>query len=564
MELIQQQPEPASHKKRKRHGGKTRIEVHLGSKPRDYVPGSGPPLQRISLLPPQDSTAYILERIILPPPGVAADGNLLPRRMTYIVAWRDLPAARMLVPAMQILEYVSPRELEEWEFTNTEEQMDGDKIENKPEEAGEAGEAPKPKKRGRPPKHSRIETAVVAVPEDESSALPKKGAMTINTPTKRRLKDFEGLSDEEGSPTRQLQLETTGDSLGTDVDRESGQDAPALLEEPEDAGVDQQSGALRNSKVESRGPKQKHVAGKQFVSIPSTGTPSRQSTPKRAVTKPSSAAKKGPRLPLKNNPVIDGLLSGAGRAQESSSDWTWTPVGESVTESNSGVETPDPESDFTTTHLIEEAMSVQKMKPRGKSKSKTGTPEPAPVEEPIAEDAEQPDWEVKRVEDMELYEVEGVGLVRYFKIRWEGDWPPEQNPSWEPENNLPPKLIRNYLKNRKRKRDKPAPKAPAKQPAVAPLYAPKKKSSLKQTTLPWGAPAKQYKSVSEAFEGDEEYGMGMVPEEEARADDKDEEDELFVVEEEEQPAAKKSRMRTSWGGSGVSGGMDFGMMPDYM
>ncbi|KAM4054431.1 hypothetical protein HRG_005287 [Hirsutella rhossiliensis] len=92
-----------------------RIEIPLSSKRRRYVPGSGPPLQRISILPPEDSTAYIVERILLPSLGHAADGKPLPKRMTYIIGWRDLPAARHLVPAMKILNYVSPRALEEWE-----------------------------------------------------------------------------------------------------------------------------------------------------------------------------------------------------------------------------------------------------------------------------------------------------------------------------------------------------------------------------------------------------------------------------------------------------------------
>ena len=161
---------------------KFRIKVCIPERPRDYVPGSGPPLQPISLLPPKDSTAYILERIILPSSGLAADGTPLPRRMTYIVTWSDLPAAQMLVPAMDILDYVSPRELEEWEFKNTEEQMENEAIQK---QQAQAGEAPK-KRRGRPPKHSKIETAVVAPDEEETMV---RGAMTIQTPAKDRLQD---------------------------------------------------------------------------------------------------------------------------------------------------------------------------------------------------------------------------------------------------------------------------------------------------------------------------------------------------------------------------------------
>ncbi|KAH7312466.1 hypothetical protein B0I35DRAFT_57475 [Stachybotrys elegans] len=95
---------------------RTRIVVQLRARPAPYVPRSGPRLEPPRLQLPSDSTAYIVDRILLPSPGPAADGRPLPRRMTYIVGWHDLPAARALVPAMRILEYVSPLVLEEWEW----------------------------------------------------------------------------------------------------------------------------------------------------------------------------------------------------------------------------------------------------------------------------------------------------------------------------------------------------------------------------------------------------------------------------------------------------------------
>jgi hypothetical protein len=533
-----QQPESKSSEKLKPHG-RSRIEVHLRSKPRDYVPGSGPPLQRIGLLPPRDSTAYILERIILPSPGLAADGQPLPRRMTYIVAWHDLPAAQMLVPAMDVLEYVSPRELEEWEYANTEEQMEHEKVKTKQDVAGDA---PKPKKRGRPPKHSKIETAVVAVPDDEEPAVPKRGAMTINTPTKNRLRDFDGLSDEEGSSARQLQWETTGDSMETD---EQGFEEEMFIEDHK-TPTGKQLEVLPGSTFEAQGSNHSH-AGKQFESFPSTRTSSQRSTPKAIASKSKSEGKKRADHPsqgsLKKAPAMNGLLNGA-QAVESD----WTPAG-SVTYSNSGVETPDPEPEEVTARLIEEAASVQKKSVK-KSKSTSNTPKPpksAPQEVvKIAEPPEEPDWEVKRIEDMELYDVEGVGVVRYFKVRWEGEWPPDQNPSWEPESNLPPDLIHRYMKNGKRKRDKPAAKKPAKQPTVAPSYTSNKKS-MKQTTLTWGLPAKQYKSVSEAFEGIEDDELAMAGEDDAPIDKHEEDDELFIVEE---PPTKKIRVKT-WNAFGL-------------
>ncbi|CAK7246370.1 MAG: hypothetical protein STHCBS139747_008000 [Sporothrix thermara] len=43
-------------------------------------------------------------------------------------------------------------------------------------------------------------------------------------------------------------------------------------------------------------------------------------------------------------------------------------------------------------------------------------------------------------------------LLRYFLVRWKGDWPPDQNPTWEPAENLPPRMVRQYLKKAAQKR----------------------------------------------------------------------------------------------------------------
>ncbi|KAM4062536.1 hypothetical protein HRG_011257 [Hirsutella rhossiliensis] len=49
-------------------------------------------------------------------------------------------------------------------------------------------------------------------------------------------------------------------------------------------------------------------------------------------------------------------------------------------------------------------------------------------------------WVVKRLENMAVYDVEGRGLVRYLQMRWEGNWPPDRNPTWESEENIPSKM----------------------------------------------------------------------------------------------------------------------------
>jgi hypothetical protein len=78
---------------------------------------------------------------------------------------------------------------------------------------------------------------------------------------------------------------------------------------------------------------------------------------------------------------------------------------------------------------------------------------PKESEAPPVDGDGEPVLEVQRLEDRALFEVEGeIELKRFFKVRWEGDWPEDQKLSWEPEETLPAELVRNYLKTNKRRK----------------------------------------------------------------------------------------------------------------
>ncbi|KPM45359.1 hypothetical protein AK830_g1241 [Neonectria ditissima] len=525
--------------KRKRETkGKTRIVVALHSKPPDYVPGTGPKLQRIGLLPPRDSTAYIIERILLPSPGAAADGKPLPKRMTYIVGWHDLPAARLLVPAMRVLDYVSPLALEEWEY-EMELELDEERAEL---EAEKTQKKPQKKGRGRPPANSRIEAATVAAPENEAmkTGRPQTGAMSLSTPTKTRLRDFEGLSDE-SSPSRQLERENSGALMQVDAEDDSDQVEMVTFQDDFQDLRDNAPVVASKSTTESVAEGDVRAVC-DHLPFSVTGIASVRPTPKMPVpaSKPYFARKETP-VPLPRIPTIQGVQNGFAPVVERRT--SFTPLGGTSSFSTSGIQTPDPLSE--TPPAASATQSQQKTKSKESAKkqkklSKPQNPNSDPKPDPPQSNGE-PVWEVKRVEATEMYEVEGVGLVRYFQVLWEGDWPPEQNPSWEPEANLPPTLVRNFLNKTKKK--------------------PAKKAPLKQSTLSWVA-GKQYSSVSEAFadgEEDELLGPDVTAAPDEDADDNGEE--LFVVEE---PPAKKSRGRgtVGWHGNGT-GNREFGMLPAY-
>ncbi|KAK8138577.1 hypothetical protein PG984_001957 [Apiospora sp. TS-2023a] len=95
------QMKPASNK----------IVIPLSTKPRPYRRGDGPPMAPLSLVLENDSTAFIVDKFV----------RFLPDRprkqqMHYLVRWSDLPAAALAVPATEILDYVSSRVLEDYEY----------------------------------------------------------------------------------------------------------------------------------------------------------------------------------------------------------------------------------------------------------------------------------------------------------------------------------------------------------------------------------------------------------------------------------------------------------------
>lgn len=82
-----------------------------------YIPNSGPPLPTLSLMQPLNgTTGYIIDRLMLPRrlPNHRPPHNQQTIAV-YYVGYADRPLERALVPYSEILEHVSPRELERWE-----------------------------------------------------------------------------------------------------------------------------------------------------------------------------------------------------------------------------------------------------------------------------------------------------------------------------------------------------------------------------------------------------------------------------------------------------------------
>ncbi|KAK1981162.1 hypothetical protein LZ30DRAFT_689415 [Colletotrichum cereale] len=105
---------------------------------------------------------------------------------------------------------------------------------------------------------------------------------------------------------------------------------------------------------------------------------------------------------------------------------------------------------------------------------------------PTQEEQDAPEedniYEVLRLEGVQERIVRGK-RVRFFHVRWKGAWPPGQNPTWEPEANIPRSLIKKYLLAHPQ-----------------PQQQGHKTGAMDKYLVPsW--PHRKYSSVSEAFEG---------------------------------------------------------------
>ena len=494
-------------------GRKTTIEIPVPSV-RKYVPGSGPPPPRISLVPPRDSTAYIIDQFVLPTEEETTETSR--RLIHYHIGFTDLPTVKLLIPCTEVLDYVSPRELEDWEYKNSERREE--------ERARELA------KKQRASAAAKEQAALQTEPREDGAGSPGPSAAdealllaqqvagpSLSTPQKRRLGevlDEEGTDDSSDSKTddaairRQLQGDDepeTGIEYDLDADSESV-DQLTLH--------DATSGTHTPSRVGSSAlPLQTSLPTSTSTHIP-VETPS-QTLVKSASILPATNVSAAGRV----HPAWAQAVALQNRAKEDASD---TNIQNGHSKRN-GPEKSTCRAPLTQSHrgssqipTVASASSTNKRK-RQVSKVKKGARQKQPKKQrsssrqPDIKAEEEPaddEWEVKELLDDRWFLEQGVKVHRYL-VLWEGDWPEDQNPTWEPAENVQDEtLIKRYYQKKK-----------------AGLLKPPKK--IQKTLHPYLSSRTQYSSVAEAFEGDIDEQTGPVIGE--VESDTDQPDEKFVV-----------------------------------
>ncbi|KAK5658903.1 hypothetical protein OQA88_1717 [Cercophora sp. LCS_1] len=546
------------------------IEIPLASF-KKYVPGSGPPSAPLTLLPPHDSTGYIIDQFILPPPRETTANTR--RLLHYYIGFTDLPTVKLTIPGHKILDYVSPRELEDWEYKDFERRQE--------EKARRAAEAPPKKRPGRPPK-KRPEDAnddqAANAAEDALLLAKRVAGPSLSTPQKPKLRHL--TVDEEGGETSNLDSDDAirrqlhGDSDGSELVEAESQDDVGLEDEPAEpifgATASQRIVAESSSRSSSvtlvpseipTAPPPAHIASplglggsqppRSATTIPtlrsqlcaptpgmlhpawlqSVGSPQRaQSTP-GSRPKNGSSWKNGVRKETAIKPPLPPNFQAMMKQSTPLSSSGFTPLGSSGPRPHPSIprhlSTPtaatssspafkpfgSQKKQSTGTKLPKEKTSKEKQSKKGKEKAKPQV-EVDDLDEEIAED----EWKVKELlDDRHIYDK--GRKVHMYLVNWEGDWPPEQNPTWEPAENIQDdNLIIEYRRRKK-----------------AGLLKPDKH----QKTLNAFFSKPQYSNVAEAFEADlEDQGRPHTGIE----SDSDEPDELLVTETSTKPGANGNHL----------------------
>ncbi|ERS95679.1 hypothetical protein HMPREF1624_07753 [Sporothrix schenckii ATCC 58251] len=549
---------PASSSQRHR---RPELRVLLYDKPRYRVQAHAPrpPPTPISLVPPRndDYGAFIVDKVVTPldwggPPavGTAADLRIRPggddddddvddddgyntdeeearederyrqdprrqhvkRVLNYVVGWPDEPYARHLVPCTQILDYVSPRVVEDWEYALTERQRaarearraekaakkkgtqttqatQGALIKTKHEEDGATGGLSHKRRPGRPPQTAAATAARVAAAAARKAAaqgLPSTPAkmaslqiqldsmpastpmgvgVSIGGPSPKLFSSPGSAEKQHAGPSLKRpfqkfveqqkadESESRGASLGVDTATTTTTNTSANSDE---GNGDENDDDNDDDELQGPATNQPHA----MVMLPSLREPPvlYEPLPQQPLPRPSTYIPP-PDTPLYNPPMNRPQVKGPSTA---------TPIplpptaqAQPSLKRKRNEETPIPPPTIPiATHPAKDAIAVLPLP----------GPAPAPRDEDGGDDDEADDlYEVDRLEGDCLTAVDADGhavvdepvdwddplhqpppgsrVVRLFLVRWKGDWPPDQNPSWEPAENLPPRMVRQYLKH---------------------------------------------------------------------------------------------------------------------
>ncbi|KAL2072630.1 hypothetical protein VTL71DRAFT_11973 [Oculimacula yallundae] len=395
-----------------------------------YIPNSGPPLAPISLMPTHEKD------------GIIVASFEVNHQIVYVVSWEKTPYLRMTARPETVLDYVSHRTFEEYEYQQTLEREGRGPGQGKLTKGGKgsgARDESQPKKKGKPGrkrKHALVE------PEDESGAAESPRPMAAIGPTSRvarpSIEEPEPVFTSPQRPTLMSPSKQRG--LAELMESEESEEEEEL---PTDIAIEAQLGntmqphprsTLSNKVVLSPSPEPSSVSkGKQKAfSPPSRGTrgSSRQvrDSFSRSVSVSTSANEaKRQRRSLRDTSAATSSSLETGKTQGN------------LRNSKSRSNTPLKKTPKKASHF-EQYSSMAKNKKEAISATQPAAPPQAQCEE--EEDLGEDEYEVEAILDETQVSVgkKSKKVMTYYLIKWVGNWPL----SWEPAENVGAESIEEY------------------------------------------------------------------------------------------------------------------------
>ncbi|KAL2889865.1 hypothetical protein HOO65_020407 [Ceratocystis lukuohia] len=424
----------------------SRVVIDIPHMPSPYIPGSGPVSRDATIVPVSDSTAYIIGQVFLSE-GFAADGKLRPKSLAWLIGFRDRPAARIVVRAYQVYDYVSPRELEEYEYRQwlqREEEKErltqaiGDGFSAEIDAAvvrklakrapGRPGE-PHPRKvrknhkAKRKPGHRDLTTPGVQTPSEVLSEadVRKTTAMVIPpvkttvssisvVPKKRKISALDEAATATGSDTTEREGTVSQNNFSTDGFETEDTKMHSSSQASPHKRVMRESEPARHSSTDilaKPNPPQTTHSINDKLTFDQAGARDRdENNNEEGNITPIPNAKSADTalIPAKTSGWVSINGSSVARHVQTTAN-SEPPIGE-----NLGQQTQAFENDFDN--------------------------------EDVREELGDDEYIVAAIED-----VKNQRGKLLFLVRWAGDWPPDQQRTWEPYENINEAMTTSYLLN---------------------------------------------------------------------------------------------------------------------
>ena len=405
-----------------------------------YIPGSGPPLAPVTVMPIHDKDGII-------------EGEMkIGQQLMFIVSYTDHPYLRVSVKPQNILDWVSPRTYEAWESAKTEAEIQAERDELLPKiearekkkllkqqggaSASRAVEGPKKtwsRKRKRPPtpepaprpgrKRRGVET------EEEEAVIPSPRRPSMTSPTKQRgLAQPVDQDSEEDDEDEDSMVETTSELLDRQL---NGTPRRSKL-----------ANEILRSPTTSPEPQPKKSQHAKKPSVPpfdrrETRSGSTSSAPDRRGREARSSSNSRP--PSRQDAVAATSSRQANAIYEKLQQKSQV-KGKTISEKYSYLGKPP------TSSQRQAAANPTRHKSETPKRKKGTTPEPVEEEEEDEEDEEdddeddEPEYEVDAILADEYRMDKKQKPVLYYLIKWVGDW----DDTWEPAENVGRDAINEY------------------------------------------------------------------------------------------------------------------------